>query len=782
MTIRLVNTLPGDLTDPVVPGAPLHIGLKSTNLTIDPGSLRVDVGFTGVTSTAGFLPENSPFLILGATVATQAPENAIPKAAAMSSALSPNLVINKTTNSNFDASVYAVKVPLGERSIPSSMAYFKFRFKSAWTRSTPQWADRSQMAPPFFCLEHGPLNTSLTVNLWDDGGTGSVLIGGPQPELSTARTNQHTFPFAWTGLIDGAVIELWLFFNLYANPFRAEVWGKLPTDTSPQVLGSFNNFKTFPTPGGVATNTRTGPSPYITAYFGNGGRTGDVLQIDDWAVYPDYRICVMNGEALPDTKFVILPDSPVSYNASMSAQRLDQLVPGRWCPLDIVSNPSVALPIEMQYQPGRSTQPVYASMTANGHRGGFQKKEPRIESLSDGVMIEAFLAAASTARVGICTSLGIGFEDGVKSYRLMLLDTQNYRTIGFLEFEGFADAVTGYSLVGSEIDWTSLRPIRLTLDRLRNEICVFGEDMDEPALILPTGSTTIPPASLSTGRFIIGSLTDLPAAGRLDVSNLLYLPKYRSWEGRDVANKKPDDPSFNSNVRFTEYSALDSLGSTAMSSGYLTITKSSFNLGSYRLYSLPQDLGEVKGFLADFKVIVDSYAGSTSDTASNTDTGLGLRFYLGNKVVQVGFFDCGIYGRKVGIIPGSGSANDIINQTPLGRNFSVSADWFTELSYRLVVKGFDSIQLWVGTTIGPPAIEISWRNDLDGFDLPNDTSPAGIEFGHFNQITSSVSRWRYLRWGISNGYETAIQPLFPQGEPDYLFGGRVEERIVVTDG
>jgi hypothetical protein len=758
--------------------------LKSYALTIDPGSLNVQVGFTGIEHSPGYLPDVDPFLAPIATVATLAPENGKPVGAAMSAVATPNFVINKTTSSPLDASIYSVSVPLGSGIVmPSSLAYFKFRFKSAWNRVTPTWSDRGNMVAPFFCLEHGPLNTSVTAALWDNGGGGAVLVGGPQTAPSTTRPTQHAFPLIWTTLTNNAIIELWLFFNLYSNPYTVEIWGKLPTDNSPRVLGTFNNFSTFPTPDGIATNTRIGPSSNITLYFGNGGTTGDVVQIDDWAVFPDYRLCVQNGEPLTNTSYRILPDTPVMYSAPLAAQKLNELVPGRWMPLDVLALPSNALPISMHYQPGRSSEPVYVSLAASGKMGGYQKKEPRIETLSEGVMFEAFLAAVSTARTGIGTSLGIGFEDGAYSYKLMLVDTKDYRTIGLLASDSGADVVTGHHLVGSEVDWTTLRSVRLTLDRIRERICIFAEDMDEPVLDLPLGPTAVPSALLPSGRFIVGSLTDLPTEGRLDISTMSYLSRYRAWEAKDV--KLPNNVGVNPLVRFTEYDANDIAGTNVMTVNdgmdYLTITKTSFNAGSYRFYDNQQDLGEVKGLLLDFKLVIDSFAVSTSENVSNVDTGVGIKLFLGNKVVHIGFFDCGVYGRRIGIVPGSGTVDDIINQTTIGRLFSASADWYQEQSYRLVIRGFESIQLWVGTPVGAPAVEIAWRNDVDGFDLPDDTTQAGIRFGHMNEITGSVSRWRYLRWGISNGYEVAVQPLFPDGEPDYLFDGRVTTRIEVSD-
>jgi hypothetical protein len=139
------------------------------------------------------------------------------------------------------------------------------------------------------------------------------------------------------------------------------------------------------------------------------------------------------------------------------------------------------------------------------------------------------------------------------------------------------------------------------------------------------------------------------------------------------------------------------------------------------------------------------------------------------------FFDCGIGGRKIGVVPGSGSESDILNQTPLGIKFSSEVDWTVLNQYRVVVQAFQSIRVWAGSFMAEPLITIPWRNATDGFDLPLDVTTPGVAFGHFNHFTlpsSSTTKWKFFRWGHSNGYEVAVGQKFSSGVPSYAFGGK----------
>jgi hypothetical protein len=786
VTIKLVNTTPGDVADPLAPGDAIQFGVKSSALSIVPGTLHAELGMTSVKHN-GLLPDVDPALTaLEATVGLASPELASPVTGQASGTISGgSLVLTKVGNGARDASIYSIKIPIRQNA--SVMAYMKLRKKTSWQSLNPAWCSLSNMKGAYVGLEYGPANTGLYAFFRDNGANGSIVIGGPQAGPTQVRPSQTELTSldpnvanqGWKLLADNDTLEIWIYVNLFSNPYTVEVWSKRSTDVSPQVLATLplGSLGTFPVVAGLSQNFRTGPDNHATLFFGNSGLDGDVLQIDDWAIYPDYRELIDEGEARHNATLLMQPDAPVVFDAS-EGEKLESLNLGRWIQ---IPDSGAVVATRWKYQPGRPSRPIYTTLKGEGHYAGLQKLEPRLEALQDGAMFEAFLAGESSHPVGSGTGMGIGIEDGTKSWKLLFIEDPTIRTVGILKDTSLAGSVSGYYTIPG-LDYTSLKLVRLVIDRRRSEISVYAENMDTPALTLPL-SSVVPPSTMG-GRMVAGFLTNMGVTGDLNIARLNYLARYLAWEGRD--NFLPDSGSVNAGVRFTYSASGDggaSPGIVSISGGVLSIVKNSYNEnGSYRFFTRAADISEQKGLLVDFRVGIPSYSdigGVPNDIL--TDCGAGLRFYFGNKLLRLGFFDCGLFGKKIGIIPGSGSANDIIDQSDLGRAFSASHDWTQMTSYRLIVRAYKSIEVWTGPLDGEPQIVIPWRNDTDGFDLPLDGTTPSMQFGHFDGLTSSNSKWVYLRWGISNGYEVSVRPSFPDGRPSYLFNGKVFSLIDVGE-
>lgn len=735
----------------------------------------------------GLLPETDPnFTTLGVGVALQTSEHRLPVNATVPRTLSgSSIVFTKGDNSDFDKGIYEISFPINLDA--PVLGYFKFRTNTAWTQFNPDWLNMTNVVGMYFGLEHQSFNTAVYGFLRQfSSGHGSLVIGGPLPAFSGARPGQQEFSaFDWLALPNNSVVEMWIYFNTtgypppYASPYVpvVEIWTMRDgVDAAPVVqaiipVGTFGNFQP---PSSNFSNYRTGPSGKAILYFGNVGRTGDVLQLDDWALYPDFRFAVNGGEALPNCERLFSPDSPTQYFAE-NAVLPQAITPGRWlpCPDTGFTVPSTSF----SFQPGRKLTPQALQIAKTFPQPtAFMKREPRLEERVQGAMIEAQLVGTQTSRVADVFGAGLQIDDGLNVYAAVLIQTTTLTTIGIAK-SAIGTVETDYYIPVDSfsnplpIDWTSLHMVRLIMDRLRGKVVLMVDEVR----VLEVSSGGAFPASVSgQGRMLFGHLATVGSIGSLGVSRLTYLNRFKAWEIID--QKTPQDVTgavvFTLNATGLGTAALDHPSPNATE---VIITKPDFGLMSSHCYeSKAEDLSEVKGVQLDFIARVLAYTDTTGSSFKPlTWTGAGIQLWLGNKRLHLGFFDAGTSGRVLGVIPGSGSINDIINQTPLGRQFSAPVDWTVDNLYRVVCSGYKGIQVWIGSFVGDPVITIPWRNDTIGFDLPLDSTTAAVAFGHFDQFASSQTAWKAVRYGVSSGYDTSVNLDYPGGFPPFLFGGKV---------
>lgn len=778
MALKIVNTVPGDVTTPLRPDEPIQMGLRDTTGNVTLGSVGVRLAYSNL-NFRGVLPEDDTDLAeSGLVTSFRSVERRQPVSGAVVPVIfSGTLRLPKTDNSDFNNCVYELHIPITPGD--SVMGYIKFRTRTAWTQFNPDWVNLTNMVGVYLGLEYGPANTALYTFLRNNGASGSLVSGGPLASFGGSRPGQSDDSFAWLSAPNDSVIELFIIFNTFTNPFQVEIWAKLPSNTVPVLIrstgiGSIGAFPSSPS----WPNSRSGPSDIATLFIGNSGRTGDLLQIDDFVLFPDFRQAISQGLPTARIDRFVLPDSPVTYRASSNLHP-GESVPGRWIPI-LDPTPSLS------YNPGQRSKAAFANIFKNGTVGfdGFRKNEPRLEPLVDGAMIEAFLSVDEIAAIGGAVGGGIGFEDGLKSYRLVAIKDINAgrQTFGIAKDDANPESFTlGYHTTLDDFDWTSLKLIRLVVDRYRDEIRAYCIDEDEPFIAIPISSSTIPLSAGTNGRMLVGNLIYPSTSTKTKLAELTYLNRYFAWEKEDL--ELPSDVGRPVAVRFTSLVNADATGSYAVDgvTGVLTIKKNAFNaVGSYRYYQEDAELTSRNAILVDFRSQVEFYTGPVGRIFERkVSTGAGLFIFMGSKKLVLTFVDAGIYGRKVGIIPGSGSVNDIIEQTQLGKTFSGSVDWTKMTSYRLVIRPYDSIQLWEGTVLSDPLISIPWRNETEGFDLPADVTSPSLNFGHYDAFTSSTTKWEHIRWGTSNGYDLAVRQQFqPIGKT--VFGGKIFTMTDIT--
>jgi hypothetical protein len=796
VALRLVNTSPGESMSAVKPGQFALMDLKSETLKVPLASTLLAMGLTNVTHHS-ILPEDDPALPgIDAEVTLETSERRRPvDGTTPRSIYGGSLLITKNNMLDGELGIYEVKMPIKPNA--SCLAYFKFRTKTAWALSNVDWMTLSNMTGMYFGLEHGTFNTALYAFLRDNTGNGSLVLGGPLQAYNTVRPGQvevvagvphaSTPGFQWKAAPDNSVVEIYIFFNTAGyetapvtgvplNVPLVEVWTKLPSDSAPVVqayipvgtLGTFPSSLVSP----AFTNSRPGTSETATIFFGNIARTGgsDVLQLDDWMFFPDFRLAVYEGHERPNHNLIARPDAPVEYRASNNKTPFE-LIPERWFP-DAAGVPPAP---SMVFQPGRRQKASHVLLpkTVPGF-SGIHRTEPRFEQLQDGIMMEAFISGEVISPVGDGTGMGFGVEDGSKLYQVMMVGNPQRKFYAIAkDLLNLNDATLGYHVPATDQDFTSMKLVRLVVDRRRPVGIGGGKAQlyvdEELTLTTDLSADTFPPSSSPTGLARIGQLGLIAATSRIKLAMLNYLPRYLAWEGVD--NLLPDAGGLDAGVQFT----LDKsgLGSEVMSGGSVVIEKTATTGGTKNTYVKNQAFGEVDGMQIDFRVQVEAYADAGGfQFAQNSPTGVTLTIFLGNKKVEVGFYDCGPFGRMVAILPSTGDISDIIQQTVIGQPFSASHDWTEMTDFRLIVKGHDRIDLIIGAKTNPPAISIPWREDTNGFDLPANVSTPRIVFGHSYESTSSKSRWAFLRWGLSNGFDIALQQEYPDGYPKYLFGGR----------
>src|SRR6267154_1031448 len=770
--------------------------LKSETLKVPLASTLLATGLTNVTHHS-ILPEDDTALpAVGATVVLETSERRRPVAGVTPRSISGgSLLITKSTMAVNEQGIYEVQMPIKQGA--SCLAYFKFRTKTAWTLSSVDWMTLSNMTGMYFGLEHGTYNTALYAFLRANVGTGTLVVGGPLQAYNTVRPGQleivagvpHgiTPGFPWKSAPNNSIVEVYIFFNsagyetaptggVPTNVPLVEVWTKLPPDTAPVVqayipVGSLGTF-----PSSLAnppfTNSRLGTSETATIFFGNIARTGgsDVLQIDDWMFFPDFRLAVYEGHERPNHNLIARPDAPVEYRASNNKTPFE-LIPERWFP----DSSGVPAAPQMVFQPGRRGQAAHVLLpkTIPG-LSAIHRTEPRFEQLQDGIMVEAFISGDVISPVGDGTGMGFAIEDGSKLYQVMMVGNPQRKFYAIAkDLVNLNIAALGYHVPATDQDFTSMKLVRLVIDRRRPAGIGGGKAQlyvdEELTLTTDLSADTFTPSSSPTGLIKLGQLGLIAATSRIKMAMMNYLPRYLAWEGVDAL--LPDDAGLDSGVIFT----LDKSGggTQVMTGDTVEIEKTGTTGGTKNTFVRNQSFGEVDGMQIDFRAQVEEYADAGGfQFAQNSPTGVTLTIYLGTKKVEVGFYDCGPFGRMVAILPVTGDINDIINQTGLGRTVSASLDWTEMTDFRLVVKGHDRIELIIGAKTNPPSIVIPWQEDTDGFDLPPSVSTPRIVFGHSYESTSSKSKWAFLRWGLSNGFDIALQQEYPDGYPKYLFGGR----------
>jgi hypothetical protein len=628
----------------------------------------------------------------------------------------------------------------------------------------------------FFGLRNGYANTACHAFLQ----MGALVAAGPLTSFGVPRPGPLPAAFDWNSLSTDDLIEIFIFLNAAGEPTTNppdvptyEVWGK----TAAGVL------KIGPYPlSTLGADPRRVSDARAELFFGNAGRAGDVLELEEWALYTDYRLGVRDGLSLPYHAVAIRPDAPLVYRAS-SGNLPEANVPGRWFP--VVDLPNLPPQASSGFSPGQSVVPqvIHIEKLLRGPTGelipstgycAYEREEPLLEDRQSGFMLEAFIAGDPAVLAGDVFGAGFSVDDGTDLYRVAMLQNSVRQSYGLQRKGGAVTDFTGYLESGQDHALPAMTLVRLTIDRGNNQASLRLNDTE--AVAVPLDSILLPPSETGQGMVRFGHVLPLTTRGRFSLASLLFVPRYEAYETTGVDLPSDLTPPF----------ALSgpSSGTCELGAQGLLVQKPEFSEpGSQLHYQRSLGASELQGLFLEFSFKVTAYTDAFGTPfAKRTKTGSSLDVFLNTKRLSIGAYDCGVYGRRIAILPGSGTEADILEQTALGQAFSARCDWTEDVVGRLLMRPFDRIELWLGPTTNDPAIVLPWRGVGLGFDLPVDLTLSALRFGHTTADQSSSVLWKYLRWGVGTGYDITLTQDYRDGLTEAHFGGTMSYRLDVEDG
>ena len=723
MPLSIVNTKPGDLPGTHTPGRAVEFGVRSAvGLPVMLQSLNVLFGHTGL-SGARAVPVSGK----GSTVSLIPVNGLTPVQGQASVSLGPELTITKNTSLVREAGIYRVSVPCDAQNAVLGLVRFQSPSSGEWVSSAREWTQTENVLPPFFSLAHGGAGTGLMLYLQEGSSGPPVLyMESLAREESVGSSYGYSYARRALGQLSGEpsvavhldpVTGMLRVFSVGPNGGLLDpLWEQRIEELGPR--------------GAVS-------SEGATLCFGNAGTAGTVVRVAEWALYPDFQQAVIDGLPSPNHGMTVLPDAPYTYSPAKGAPPEDSGA-SSWAPVGFSStvlNPMRSDPTVVEsFSIKRDSAPAYLF-----------RSEPLLAEREHGCMLEASI---SFPILSAGENLGIlRIDDGSRQIVVRARSTVSgsFLVLGDQEV-GFVPG--GYSMV------------RVSVDRIRNtaSLSVGGSVV---------ASSPLSSLETTSGRpgFSVGFLgAGLP--GEMKVRHLTYLNHLESWE--PLAPLGPPD-NFQSNT---------SGGSISYNDG-LTVSKTSSLYGTQCTLFREMLHRPEQGFWLEFALKVNSF-NYTRGATGYSNTGIGFSLNAFDRNLYLGLFECGPGGRKIGIIPGSGTEEDILRGTDLGLRFSSPVDWGQELVYRLEYIPRQAISVWCGgTRVRSAPLIIPWSKELQNFDLPVGSGDLfGISFGHFPSDFNAVTRWSFIRWGRSSGYDVGITRAYSE-YPSYLFGGKFMAHVDV---
>ena len=713
MSIVLVNTKPGDIPGRLVPGRPVDFGFRNTDIR---SSLRLN-SLNILGGMSRFTGAGIPVPVAGSSVALVTVGDGGYASPTGTVSTSSGLSITKGYDTEDEAGIYRVHFPCDANS--TALALVRFRVSpDAWRASGRRWSQSDGILPPFLALRHDGLGGRVCAYLRQSGGSyGATLEGLLPDQIPGQRVMAPPYP--------GSPSSVTLALRVSGETGTVELFGSiddLPLQ-GPLVTTSMESL--------VGSSTASGDG--VSLFFGNCGVANTSVVVEEWGLYPDFPNWVQGGMSAPSVTLQRLPDSPCVYDPK-GGYTPEEYPVHPWRPVGSTLtslHPSIGNPaLSEAFDLKRTVYPAYLF-----------RAEARV-GFSSGSLLEAAIKIP-------------GAPAGVRGPILRIADAVRQYDVGIDIGQGEAHL----TLAGQEVSFSpdAYTDLRMCLDPRDHRVHLLVNGVH--ALSAP--DSDFPPRSGDPG-FYVGFLQEgTPAT--LRIRHLEYLTDYHAWEGS--GGQMPNSSELLRIYGSDEYLENGSLVLDKGQTGYgLT--------GGYRVDALMQPWD---GLWAEFSVQAE-YAANHRDASGRLDTGIGFFVDLPGQSLRLGLFSCGLGGRRIGVVPGSGSPSDILDLTALGRAFSTPADWRKEQVVRVEYRGGDSIKIWVNSLrTSDPQISIPFNPAAGRFDLPQTLiaqDRVGISFGYSLSDIVARTRWRFFRWGLSKGFDFSLSRKYPQGFSPYLFGGK----------
>lgn len=727
---KIVNKLT-DYQGLLIPGSPVVFSVKGDGVSrVDLSTVVTRYGLTGVSHRVvdgqGVPPQLAN---LPATVSVSSPERVQPFSYETSCTPDGAGIRISGGVGSAVAGVFEVSAPIPVRG--AVMSSVTIEWNTSWATSSRPWFNNGQLLPLYLGLEYGPTNTGIFVG-FENSGTGKLIVGGPYLG-STSRPGQQLSPdIGWLALadldrvtvvltIDEANDEAFVLYQVNSGPLDIAL--ELPASSLGQFADSSSGISQW----------RDVASQEVRAFFGHGGEPA--VTFLDYQVFPYAPRALNGGEAGVYHTVKRRPDLPILYRVEETGLPTSELL-SRWDPL-----PGQTPQLTSYYLPGKPSAPYQAVLSKTSGAGvmGLSREEPQLTQ-SNSFLLDADVSVENVVPAGHNT--GIGFDVHLASAKVSLrfLQVGAERYLGVLQDGGDPDSSAGYYL-SSSVNWNS--PFRLRVVYAANVsgnrvLSLYAGDVLVGAFEAPSLPSTSTPGFVDLGHLDTGDY-----AGELCIASITYTNEIISWES---------ESSLPTGV------ATGTVTQTA--SQAMRVSKTGDDLA---YYALDRTCLYQRGELLEFKAKVTSYSDSLGTMAPpNVWTGAGATIFFGSaetpdntiRKMHLGFFDCGVFGKKVAILPGAGGASDVLRQTTRGRSHSVSMDWTAPHSYRLIYLPNDRIEVWVDQE-SVPSISLSWAKFFAERDPTAPDTPS-LAFGFFNPSVRGTAEFTLLRHGLSTGYEFVV--------------------------
>ena len=593
-----------------------------------------------------------------------------------------------------------------------------------------------------------PENTGVFA-FFVDNGTKSIVVAGPSEADGLRTSTEVTVPFDWSlqPYTYSLVID--------PTPFRRQVSLFATDSAGVETLLAELDLDTFPeflesvTIGGLRVEDR--PTEFVTFLVGGVFPfMGDYIDIYGFDILDFGRVTVVNGSPSGASSLTVIPTESIHVNGPDGASE--------WLKTGTA-------PVELT--------PTSLRITATSGDNYYSRVEP---DLAAGEwFVVGMLAGEDSIHEGqYSTGMGLWVEDGLRAYKLMLLDDFSRFLVGIEDSSVLDDpTVVGYKLAAEEIFWTLGITFTMVGSASRDSLRVYIDSQTQEAIEHVYSSAGLPSASSDSHRVRFGFVEPGTLSGSFFLQYLWVFPAAVLYE--------PVDGTFPEAQGWTRTFS----GMARDVSSVLTLDAAS--VGRYDIYSISDTTySDLSGAAAHFHMSLDAWV--DSEGALNplrTAIGPVAAVRTSTVAVQVYFTRLGDGSFRVYLPSEDADLQDVLDQTALGQLISAPVDMSlsTPRTFLLVVKPRNFVRLFLDNN-PEPVIDVPWSSvgAVEKALPANMPSDAVLAFGSLGEETGVAASFYHFRGSLGEGYDLAVTPQLTEAElQSHVYGSTADVLIDVFD-